>query len=195
MLTRLGREGPEGFEAARARMAAIPDDEIETQIKEHRETALGKQEAAESHLAAAKAKTGARYAGVERLKKEAEARLEEEGRFQETRPIEDAARATQGFFIKTAPREQIIGERARVLAEQEAGEAHVKMPTIPGQATDELIRRSLNKVDRENIEADPQEKMHQELVRQTQLLDRIAQQGNAKKPALVAPPPQVQARH
>jgi len=194
MLARLAREGVAGYEAAGARMAAIPADEVEKQIEAHRDTALGKDEAAEAHLKAAEAKTGARYAGVARLKTEAQARLEEEGRFQEVRPAEDIARKVLGVILQTTPKEQVIGERARQLAEAQAGETHAKLPVLPGYATDELTRRSLNKVDKENIDADRQERMHRELVRQTQLLDEIARQGKQKevpppKAALHAPPP------
>ena len=54
-LARLGELGPAAFEQAEARTAAVPEDEIQKRIEEHREGTLGKREQVSAQRAEARA--------------------------------------------------------------------------------------------------------------------------------------------
>ena len=145
-------KGPEGLKGWKDILANTSPDVVQQTIAADRETEGGKVRHSESELTTAEAQVGAQYAGVETLKKQAEADLTREGRFARPNILEDTARGAIGkanIFSQTTAREQLIQERAFDMAQEGAGiPASDRRPLDVGagkEAANESIRALLER--------------------------------------------------
>jgi hypothetical protein len=125
----LVNQGPAGIKQWQDLLKKTPDDVVPVDIEKGRKSDAGRTLHAEAQLAAAEAGRGARFADVERLKKEAEAQLAKEGVFDKYHPVEDPARSVMSWFKGTSGRQQRINERAEDLAS--AGLPAGQLPRAP----------------------------------------------------------------
>jgi len=196
MLARLGRLGPAAFEQAEARTAAVPEDEMQKQIEEHRQDTLGKREKTLAELAAIRAKKGEEEAPIQDLIKEAEARVEASGDLTSA----DKGVTARGLYGKllgwsgaeNAKTQMINTEALRAAREKAEGAGANIGPSLPvgvqGLAPTFEVEKELGRLTKLTEEA------NKHAAEQTEHLKKIA--GNPPlRPPLVAPPPQVQARH
>jgi hypothetical protein len=203
MLQNLGRVGPAAFDQAEQRAKDVPDDEVEKQIAADRGTDPGLARHAEAHLAEAKSKTGEEYANVETLKKEAEARAEQEGALNPAAPGFIARGMTHALekiplvgpgLASPSPKDQVINEYALRMSREKAGLAPDPMPNWlqPKHYTatvDETVKENL-KLAAENAENAKKRTEHAK--KQTEHLAEIAA---GSRPVLSAPPPRPETRH
>jgi len=197
-LARLGELGPAAFEQAEARTAAVPADEIQQRVEEHRRGTLGKREKTLAELAAARAVGGEEEAPARDALAAAEVAVEKSGALLDARRS-NTARDLYHFVSQLvhAPtaEEQLVQTEALRETRRKAQEAGVNIgPSMPveiqGLAPKYEVEKELTRLLKLTEEANQHAKDQNATLKQIAgMLAPAVAPPPAKGPIYAPPPP------